>query len=91
MKIKILTLMILISGQVGAQQLTEKRTYYDFIGSKINEVYHVIAGTPTKHGEYVQYDPEGNLLVRANFKNNKLHGTYIINHSVFNISTGILK
>ncbi|WP_420583117.1 hypothetical protein [Reichenbachiella sp.] len=96
MKIKLITLFVLLSGHLGAQQLVEKKTYYDYYGKYLHEVYHVLAGTPTKHGSYKEYDQNGDLLVEASFKNNKLNGllTRYYSTSTYDsnpISTGVIK
>lgn len=96
MKIKFITLLVLLSGHLGAQQLTEKKSYYDYYGKYLHEVWHVIAGTPTKHGNYKEYDQNGDLLLEANYQNNKLNGllTRYYSSSTYSsgsYSTGVIK
>ena len=96
MKIKVVILFLLLSGHLGAQQLVEKKSYYDYYGKQLHEVWHVLAGTPTKQGNYKEYDQNGDLLLEANFKNNKLDGllTRYYSTSTYSsnpYSTGVIK
>lgn len=61
-----------------AQSLQTIRTYYDYGRTKVNEVYTVISGTPTKQGAYKQYNQDGTLMEVANYSNNKLNGAYTL-------------
>ena len=76
---KILKLVIAISiltqGNSIAQSLQTRTSYYDpYTATKIHEKWTVISGTPTKQGEYREYDRNGGIIQKATFKNNKLSG-----------------
>lgn len=58
-----------------AQNLQTVKTYYDpYTKTHLNEVYTVIAGTPTKHGSYKSYDQAGNIAVEKTYVNGMLEG-----------------
>jgi antitoxin component YwqK of YwqJK toxin-antitoxin module len=60
-----------------SQNLETVKTYYDpFSKTLINEVYTVLAGTPTKHGLYKAYDQKGILVKEVNYSNGKTEGLY---------------
>jgi antitoxin component YwqK of YwqJK toxin-antitoxin module len=75
MKMKLFfTLCILFSFTLNSQGLNKIITYHDYYKTQIYEVYTVIAGTPTKHGNYKAYNEEGRLILDSNFKNGILNG-----------------
>lgn len=81
MKIKhlFIALMAIVSTlqAAQAQSLETIRTYHDpWTGSRLFEIYTVIAGTGTKHGSYKQYDEDGDLYMECNYVRNQLHGEY---------------
>lgn len=60
-----------------AQNLQTVKTYYDpYTKTRLNEVYTVLAGTPTKHGSYKAYDEQGILVKEATYSNGIANGPY---------------
>lgn len=75
---KLLVLMITLTVLIShAQNLETVKTYYDpYTKTTINEVFTVIAGTPTKQGLYKAYDQKGILVKEANYLNGRTEGAY---------------
>ena len=80
-KFIILISCLLFSFSVYSQNLKTIKHYYGFTG-KLAEVYTVISGTATKHGNYKSYDEYGFLFENLNYKNNRFDGTCIAYRSV---------
>lgn len=60
-----------------AQRLEVIRTYWDWGRTQLHERYTVIAGTPTKHGYYKEYNQVGALWNTAHYNHGVLHGQYV--------------
>lgn len=73
-KFTILICCILFSFNGYSQNLKTIKHYYGFT-SQLSEVYTVISGTGTKHGNYKSYDRNGFLGESLTYKNNRLNGT----------------
>lgn len=59
------------------QRLEVVRTYWDWGRTQLHERYTVIAGTPTKHGYYKEYNQAGALWNTAHYNHGVLHGQYV--------------
>jgi antitoxin component YwqK of YwqJK toxin-antitoxin module len=49
----------------------------------IHEVYEVIPNTPTKNGSYKEYDKQGTLIEKAQYKSGDLHGLRVTYYNAF--------
>ncbi len=78
---------IAVCSSMQSQALKTVKHYYGFTDI-LYEVYTVIEGTGTKHGNYKRYDRDGFLLESATFKKNVLNGQYIKYGSGFFVERG---
>jgi antitoxin component YwqK of YwqJK toxin-antitoxin module len=53
------------------------RTYYDEDKTRLKEIIEYRNGV--KHGEYLEYYPNGNLRMKTNYNNDKIEGQYTLN------------
>ena len=73
----LLGLLVCLGTAAQAQQVHIKRTYYDFQGRQLHEEFQYVS-TPTnrysKSGYYKEYNQDGTLWRKQNFRNNKTEG-----------------
>ena len=62
-----------------SQNLQTIKTYFDpYLKTQLEEVYTVIANTPTKHGTYKRYDKGGTLVEEAVLSQNQINEVHKI-------------